>query len=135
MDCRVARYHNIYGPEGTWTGGKEKAPAAVCRKVIEAQDNSSIDIWGDGTQTRSFLYIDDCIDATLKLTRSDKFVGPVNIGSEEMISINNLAKLVMQIAKNLTINNIPGPEGVKGRSSHNELIRKRVRLGAQIYLI
>ena len=127
MECRVARYHNIFGPHGTWTGGKEKAPAAICRKVAEAKDGSSINIWGDGLQTRSFLYIDDCIDATLKLTRSNYFAGPVNIGSEEMISINNLAYLVMKIAKkDLKIINIPGPEGVRGRSSHNELINKEL---------
>ncbi len=128
MDCRVARYHNIFGPYGTWTGGKEKAPAAICRKVIEADEDSSIKIWGDGLQTRSFLYIDDCIDATLKLTRSNIFTGPYNIGSEEMISINDLAFLVMKIAKkNLRIENIPGPEGVRGRSSHNDLILKDLK--------
>ena len=128
MNCRVARYHNIYGPYGTWTGGKEKAPAAVCRKVIEADEGSSIQIWGDGLQTRSFLYIDDCIDATIKLTRSNTFTGPYNIGSEEMISINNLAYLVMKIAKkDLKIDNIPGPQGVRGRSSHNELIHKDLK--------
>ena len=128
MNCRVARYHNIYGPYGTWTGGKEKAPAAVCRKVIEADEGSSIQIWGDGLQTRSFLYIDDCIDATIKLTRSNTFTGPYNIGSEEMISINNLAYLVMKIAKkDLKIENIPGPQGVRGRSSHNELIHKDLK--------
>ena len=128
MECRVARYHNIYGPYGTWTGGKEKAPAAICRKVIEAEEGSSIKIWGDGLQTRSFLYIDDCIDATLKLTRSNNLTGPYNIGSEEMISINNLATLVMKIAKkDLKIENISGPEGVRGRSSHNELIRKDLK--------
>ena len=127
MECRVARYHNIYGTHGTWTGGKEKAPAAICRKVAEAKEGSSINIWGDGLQTRSFLYIDDCIDATLKLTRSNHFAGPVNIGSDEMISINNLAKLVMKIAKkDLRIINIPGPEGVRGRSSDNELIHKEL---------
>ena len=127
MECRVARYHNIFGTHGTWTGGKEKAPAAICRKVAEAKEGSSINIWGDGLQTRSFLYIEDCIDATLKLTRSNHFEGPVNIGSDEMISINNLAKLVMKIAKkDLKIINIPGPEGVRGRSSHNELIKKEL---------
>ena len=123
MECHVGRYHNIFGPEGSWKGGKEKAPAAICRKISEATDGGSIDIWGDGLQTRSFLYIEDCLDATTNLLRSDNFMGPVNIGSEEMISINDLTSLVMQIAgKSLSINNIPGPEGVRGRSSHNSLI-------------
>lgn len=127
MECRVARYHNIFGPEGSWTGGKEKAPAALCRKVAEANPEAAIEIWGDGQQTRSFLYVDDCVEATLRLTRSATFAGPVNIGSEEMISINNLARLVMRIAdKELAINNIPGPEGVRGRNSHNDLIREKL---------
>ena len=127
MECRVARYHNIFGPEGSWTGGKEKAPAALCRKVAEASVNSSIEIWGDGLQTRSFLFVDDCIEATLRLTRSATFAGPVNIGSEEMISINDLVRLVMRVAeKDLSINNVPGPEGVRGRNSHNDLIREKL---------
>jgi nucleoside-diphosphate-sugar epimerase len=124
MRCRIARYHNIFGPEGTWAGGREKAPAALCRKVAEAPEGGAIEMWGDGEQTRSFLYIDECVEGTLRLTRST-FAGPVNIGSEEMVSINELARLIMQIAgKKLTINNIPGPLGVRGRNSHNELIEK-----------
>ena len=106
MNVRVARYHNIFGPEGTWDGGKEKAPAAMCRKVAQAKNGTSIDVWGDGQQTRSFLYIDECIHATRRLMNSD-FMGPVNIGSEEMIKINDLAKMVIDISrKSLSINNI-----------------------------
>jgi nucleoside-diphosphate-sugar epimerase len=124
MEVRIARYHNIFGPEGTWTGGKEKAPAALCRKVAQAENNTSIDVWGDGQQTRSFLYIDECIEATRRLMTSD-FTGPVNIGSEEMIRINDLAKMVIDISKkNLTVNNIPGPVGVRGRNSDNKLYHK-----------
>ena len=126
MQTRVARYHNIFGPEGTWQGGKEKAPAAIARKVAEASFDGSIEIWGDGEQTRSFLYIDECIEGTLRLTRSS-FEGPVNIGSDEMVSINKLASLVMEVAnKSLRINHIPGPLGVRGRNSHNELIGKKL---------
>ncbi len=126
MESRVARYHNIFGPEGTWTGGREKAPAALCRKVAEASDGGEIEIWGDGTQTRSFLYIDECLEGTLRLTRSD-WTGPVNIGSEEMVSINELARIIMDIAgKRLTIRHIPGPTGVRGRNSDNRLIRERL---------
>ena len=98
LNVRIARYHNIFGPEGTWTGGKEKAPAALCRKVAEAEDGNSIEVWGDGKQTRSFLYIDECIEATRRLMDSD-FTGPVNIGSDEMISINDLARMVIGISK------------------------------------
>ncbi|MEC9207933.1 MAG: NAD-dependent epimerase/dehydratase family protein, partial [Pseudomonadota bacterium] len=122
IEARVARYHNIFGPEGSWNNGKEKAPAAICRKVAMAKPGENIEIWGDGVQTRSFLYIDECIDGTIKLMRSDHS-GPVNIGSEEMISINNLALLIAKIAgKNIGIDNIPGPEGVRGRNSDNRLI-------------
>jgi len=122
MKCAIARYHNIFGIEGTWRGGKEKAPAALCRKVAEAKDGSSIKVWGDGLQTRSFLYIDECIEGTKKLLRSN-FSGPFNIGSEEMISINNLAEMIINISsKNLTVDNIPGPLGVRGRNSDNRLI-------------
>jgi nucleoside-diphosphate-sugar epimerase len=121
----IARYHNIFGPEGTWNGGKEKAPAAVCRKVIEATD--SIDIWGDGEQTRSFLFIDECIDATRKLMQSD-FTGPVNIGSEEMVTINKLVEIACSIEnKELKINHIDGPTGVRGRNSNNDLIREKLQ--------
>ena len=126
IEARIARYHNIFGPEGTWTGGKEKAPAALCRKVAAAAPGGEIEIWGDGSQTRSFLFIDECVEATTRLMRSS-FSGPVNIGSEEMISINNLAHLVMRIAdKPLDIRNIPGPTGVRGRNSDNRLIRARL---------
>jgi GDP-D-mannose 3', 5'-epimerase len=126
IQCRVARYHNVFGPEGTWDGGKEKAPAALCRKVAQARDGGEIEIWGDGKQTRSFLYIDQCIKATQMLTRSE-FAGPVNIGSEEMVSINQLAAMVAEIAgKHLKIVNIPGPTGVRGRNSHNELFHSKL---------
>lgn len=124
MQNRVARYHNIFGPQGTWTGGKEKAPAALCRKVAEARDGGHVEIWGDGQQTRSFLYIDECLEGTLRIARSP-FEGPFNLGSEEMVSINQLANMIMQVAgKNLTLRNVPGPLGVRGRNSHNELIGK-----------
>ena len=126
VEVRIARFHNIFGPEGTWTGGREKAPAAICRKVAEAIDGSSIDIWGDGRQTRSFLYIDECIEGVRRLMDSD-FTGPVNIGSEEMVTINRLAELVISIAgKSLSINHIPGPLGVRGRNSDNRLIREKL---------
>lgn len=126
LNVRVGRYHNIYGPKGTYDGGKEKAPAALCRKVIDAPDGSSIEVWGSGKQTRSFLYIDDCVDATIQLLRSD-FMGPVNIGSEEMISINDFTKMIIDISgKNLTINNIEGPTGVNGRNSDNKLIEEKL---------
>lgn len=123
---RVARYHNIFGPEGTWNGGKEKAPAAICRKVANARSGDAIDIWGDGLQTRSFLYVDECIEGTLRLTRSD-FEGPVNIGSEEMVTINQLVDLVADIAgKTIEKNHIAGPTGVRGRNSDNRLIAERL---------
>lgn len=126
MNCKVARYHNIFGPEGTWFGGKEKAPAAICRKVAKAKNNGTIDIWGDGNQTRSFLYIDECIEGSIKLMRSN-FNGPVNIGSEEMISITNLAKSVIKISnKKISLNYIDGPQGVRGRNSNNVLIYNKL---------
>ncbi len=126
MQCRVARYHNIFGPEGTWNGGKEKAPAALCRKIASVGTGGSIEVWGDGQQTRSFLYIDECIEGTLRLMRSD-FAGPVNIGSDEMISINDLARLIADISgKSLRIENIKGPQGVRGRNSENTLIRDMI---------
>lgn len=122
----VARYHNIFGPYGTWEGGKEKAPAAVCRKIAAAQNGGSIEIWGDGEQTRSFLYVDECIEATTKLIRSD-FHGPVNIGSDEMVSINQLVEIVEKIAnKKVDIKHIPGPLGVRGRNSDNRLIYEKL---------
>ena len=124
LTVRVARYHNIFGPEGTWRGGKEKAPAALCRKVAEA--DSSIEVWGDGQQTRSFLFIDECVEATCRLMNSD-FTGPVNIGSEEMIKINDLAQMVIDISgKELSIENISGPVGVRGRNSDNKLYAEKI---------
>jgi len=126
VQVRIARFHNIFGPEGTWKGGREKAPAAICRKVAEAPDGGEIEIWGDGSQTRSFLYIDECIEGIRRLMDSH-FTGPVNIGSEEMITINALARLVMEIAgKRLAIRHIPGPTGVRGRNSDNRLIRQKL---------
>lgn len=123
LPVRVARFHNIFGPYGSWNNGKEKAPAAICRKVAFS-DNGEIEIWGDGKQTRSFLYVDECVEAVLRFMASD-FCGPMNIGSEEMVSINELAFRVMQIGnKQLKIKNIPGPEGVRGRNSDNDLMRK-----------
>jgi GDP-D-mannose 3', 5'-epimerase len=124
MQCRIARYHNIFGPEGTWVGGKEKAPAALCRKVAEADEGGEIEIWGDGEQTRSFLHVDECVEGTVRLTRS-QFEGPVNIGSEEMVTINQLAHMIMDVAgKKLELRHIPGPTGVRGRNSHNDLIER-----------
>ncbi len=126
LDVRIARYHNIFGPEGTWEGGKEKAPAAMCRKAAEAKDGDVIEVWGDGKQTRSFLYIDECVEATRRLMDSD-FTGPVNIGSEEMISINDFAQMAIDISgKNLSIKNIEGPLGVRGRNSDNKLIQEKL---------
>lgn len=126
IDVKVARFHNIFGPQGTWKGGREKAPAAVCRKVAEAEDGGVIEIWGDGKQTRSFLYIDECLEGVRRLMESD-FSGPVNIGSEEMISINEFAAMVTDLSgKILTVNNIPGPQGVRGRNSDNALLREKI---------
>lgn len=126
LNVRIARFHNIFGPEGTWKGGKEKAPAAMCRKVAEANDNGTMEVWGDGKQTRSFLYIDDCLEAVRRLMDAE-FAGPVNIGSEEMVTINQLAELVMEIAnKTVAIKHIPGPLGVRGRNSDNNLIREKL---------
>jgi nucleoside-diphosphate-sugar epimerase len=126
MEIHIARFHNVFGPEGTWTGGKEKAPAAVSRKVAEARDGGTIEIWGDGKQTRSFLYIDECLEGVRRLMTSD-FAGPVNIGSDEMISINGLVEMVMSIAgKSLKVKHVQGPQGVRGRCSDNVLIRKRL---------
>ncbi|MFW5983051.1 MAG: NAD-dependent epimerase/dehydratase family protein [bacterium] len=127
MDVRIARFHNIFGPEGTWDGGREKAPAAFCRKVARANDGDVIQMWGDGKQTRSFLYIDECLEGVRRLMSQDKFIGPVNIGSDEMVSINELAQMVMDIAgKEMSIEHIPGPLGVKGRNSDNNLIKKEL---------
>ena len=138
LDVKVARYHNIFGPEGTWDGGREKAPAAFCRKAALAKDGETIEVWGDGKQTRSFLYIDECIEATRRLMDSPDFSGPVNIGSEEMIAINDFAQMAINISgKDVTIRNIKGQEfldkygfpcpiGVLGRNSDNHLIRKKL---------
>jgi GDP-D-mannose 3',5'-epimerase len=137
LDVRVARFHNIFGPQGTWRGGKEKAPAAMLRKVCEAKDGDSIEVWGDGSQTRSFLFVSECIEAVRRFMNSD-FLGPVNIGSEEMVSINQLAQMAIDISgKNISISNIFGddffkkygfkcPLGVKGRNSDNRLFREKV---------
>jgi len=126
IQVRVARFHNVFGPQGTWSGGREKVPAAVCRKVAEAPEGGEIEIWGDGLQTRSFLYIDECLEAVSRLMNSD-FAGPVNIGSEEMVTINQLAQMAMSIAgKKLSIRHIEGPLGVRGRNSDNRLIRQRL---------
>jgi GDP-D-mannose 3', 5'-epimerase len=126
IQVRIARFHNIFGPEGTWCGGKEKAPAALCRKVAEAPEGGEIEVWGDGCQTRSFLYIHECLEGVRRLMESD-FTGPVNIGSEEMVSINQLAEIIMSIAgKQLAIRHIPGPLGVRGRNSDNRLIRQEL---------
>lgn len=125
-EVRIARYHNIFGPEGAWCDGREKAPAAICRKVAQAPDGGEIEVWGDGKQTRSFLYIDECLKGTILLMRSN-FTGPVNIGSEEMVTINELAQMVMTIAgKKLRIKHVPGPQGVRGRSSDNRLIFEKL---------
>lgn len=126
LNVRIARFHNIFGPEGTWKGGKEKAPAAICRKLAEARDGGQIEIWGDGKQTRSFLYIDECIEAIMRLMESD-FTGPVNIGSEEMVTINHLVEMIMRISnKNVRVKHIEGPLGVRGRNSDNKLIHEKL---------
>mgnify|MGYP003119809240 FL=1 len=136
LDVRVARFHNIFGPQGTWTGGKEKAPAAMCRKAAEA--TKEIEVWGNGSQTRSFLFIDECVEAILRFMRQDNFLGPVNIGSEEMVTINELAQMAVDLSgKDIKIKNIEGrefidkygfecPLGVKGRNSHNKLFKEKV---------
>jgi nucleoside-diphosphate-sugar epimerase len=127
LDVRVARFHNIFGPEGTWSGGREKAPAALCRKVAEQADGGEIEMWGDGEQTRSFLFIDECLEGVRRLMESTTFCGPVNIGSDEMVTINGMAVMIMEIAgKKLAIKHIPGPLGVRGRNSDNHLIREKL---------
>jgi len=126
LEVRIARYHNIFGTEGSWFDGREKAPAAICRKIAIAKDGGQIEIWGDGEQTRSFLYIDECIEATIRLIRSD-WTGPVNIGSDEMVSINQLANMIMDISgKKLDLMHIPGPLGVRGRNSDNRLFEEKL---------
>ena len=126
IPVRIARYHNIFGPEGTWKGGREKAPAAICRKVAYAGQDDTIEVWGDGEQTRSFLFIDECIEATYRMMQSD-FLGPVNIGSEEMVTINQLVDTAAKVAgKKISKNHIDGPLGVRGRNSNNDLIREKL---------
>lgn len=126
MNIRIARFHNIFGPEGSWKDGREKAPAAFCRKIAETPDGGEIDMWGDGKQTRSFLYIDECLEGVRRLMKSD-FTGPVNIGSEEMVSINQLAQMIMDIAgKKLTVKHVPGPLGVRGRNSDNRMMEEKL---------
>ena len=128
IPVRVARYHNIFGPEGTWEGGREKSPAAICRKVAQLpEDGGTIEVWGDGKQTRSFLYIDECIEATRRMMESD-FIGPVNIGSEEMVTINQLVDTAAKVAgKDVQkMHKLDAPLGVRGRNSNNDLIRKEL---------
>lgn len=127
LHIRVARFHNIFGPEGTWRGGREKSPAALCRKVIEAANGDKMEVWGDGKQTRSFLYVEECVDAIRRMMEGD-FPGPLNVGSEEMVSINQLAELIMDVAgKKIAIQHVPGPLGVRGRNSDNRLIREKLK--------
>jgi nucleoside-diphosphate-sugar epimerase len=127
LDVRIARFHNIFGPEGSWNNGKEKAPAAICRKIAEAKEGGDIEIWGDGEQTRSFLYIDECLEGVRRLMEAPKAFEPLNIGSEEMVTINQLATMIMQVAnKNVTIKHIEGPLGVRGRCSDNLLIIQKL---------
>lgn len=135
MDVRIARLHNVFGPQGTWQGGREKAPAALCRKVAVANTQDTISIWGKGDQTRSFLYIDECVEGIRRIMNAQKGLPVVNLGSEEMISINNLALLISSIAgKDLTIQNVRGPEGVRGRNSDNALIKKLLGWAPQLPL-
>ena len=138
LDVRVARFHNVFGPQGTWKGGKEKAPAAMCRKASELQNGDSLEVWGDGQQTRSFLYVDECVESVIRFMEQDKFLGPVNIGSEEMVTINQLAKYaIIASEKNINIKNIDGdefkskygfkcPVGVRGRNSDNKLYKENM---------
>ncbi len=135
IDIRIARFHNIFGPEGCWNNGREKAPAAICRKVAETSDGGEIEMWGDGRQTRSFLYIDECLEGVQRLMES-QFIGPINIGSDEMVSINQLAKMTMRIAgKRQKIKHIAGPLGVRGRNSDNNLIFEKLHWKPNIPLI
>ncbi len=135
LEVRIARYHNIFGPEGSWNDGREKAPAALCRKVALAKDAGEIEIWGDGKQTRTFLYVDECLEGTLRLMRSD-WSGPVNIGSDEMVTVDQLALGIAQIAgKKIRLRHIPGPLGVRGRTSDNRLIREKLEWAPSAPLI
>jgi nucleoside-diphosphate-sugar epimerase len=134
LNVHIARFHTTYGPEGTWRGGREKFPAALCRKIAEAPDSGAIEIWGDGEQTRSFTYVDDCIEGIQRLVGSD-FVGPVNVGSDEMTTINDMARMVIEISgKQLTLQHVPGPQGPRGRNSHNDLIKERLDWAPSISL-
>lgn len=127
MDTRVARFHNVFGPQGSWMGGREKAPAALCRKVAEAKDGDTIEIWGKGDQTRSFLYIEECVEGVRRIMEAPRGLPVVNLGSEEMISINDLAIMIAEISgKQIHIRNVPGPEGVRGRNSHNQLLQQSI---------
>jgi nucleoside-diphosphate-sugar epimerase len=125
METRIVRFHNIYGPFGTYDGGREKAPAAICRKVAQVEDGGSIEIWGDGEQTRSFCYIDDCVEGIYRIMQSD-YAKPLNLGTDEMVSIKQLAYLVAEVAgkRDIGLKQIPGPQGVRGRNSDNSLLRK-----------
>jgi GDP-D-mannose 3', 5'-epimerase len=135
MEVRIARYHNIFGPEGSWNDGREKAPAAICRKVALASNGGEIEIWGDGKQTRSFLYIDECLDGTLRLMRSE-FTGPINIGSDEMVTINQLVDIVAGLAgKTIKKRHVQGPTGVRGRNSDNRLIREKLNWSPSTVLV
>ena len=146
LNVRIARFHNIFGPMGTWNGGKEKAPAAMCRKASETKDGESFEVWGDGLQTRSFLYIDDCVEAVIRFMRQESFYGPVNIGSEERVTINELAQIAVDISnKKISINNIKGedfvikygfkcPVGVRGRNSDNKLYEEKMKWKPKISL-
>jgi len=135
ISVRIARYHNIFGPKGTWDGGREKAPAAICRKVARASEQGEIDIWGDGKQTRSFLYIDECIEATRRFMMQEAFLGPVNIGSEEMVTINRLVEITAEVAgKVISVRHIDGPLGVRGRNSSNDLIREKLNWNYEMTL-
>ena len=137
LDVRIARFHNIFGPLGTWCGGREKAPASMCRKVAEAKDGDEIEVWGDGLQTRSFLYVDECVEGVMRLMDSPDFKGPVNIGSEEMVTINHLAEMTIKISgKKLTIKNVPVKHiGVRGRNSDNKLIKQSLGWEPEMKLI
>ncbi|MFC2153938.1 NAD-dependent epimerase/dehydratase family protein [Candidatus Altiarchaeota archaeon] len=134
LDTRIVRFHNIYGPYGTYEGGREKAPAALCRKIALAEDNGEIEVWGDGEQTRSFCHIDDCVEGIFRLMQSD-FHDPINLGRDRMVTINELAKIIMEIAgKELSIKHIEGPQGVRGRNSDNSLLKKTLKWEPKIAL-
>jgi GDP-D-mannose 3',5'-epimerase len=126
MEVRIARYHNIFGPEGSWNDGREKVPAALCRKIADTSDGGEIEMWGNGKQTRSFLYITECLEGSTRLMRSN-WTGPFNIGSDEMVTLNQLAEIIMSVAnKSVSIKHVPGPLGVRGRNSDNRLIEEKL---------